>query len=69
MIKKLCGKSEGVQRGHSVRREFGVCAVRLEPFGGCAVRFNRYRRFNPKSAHNWRQKSDNIFVAHLEVEN
>ena len=48
VVKRVCSKSEGVHRGQSVYREFGGCAVRLEPFGGCAVRFGRYRRFMPK---------------------
>ena len=43
-------------------REFGGCAVRLEPVGGCAVRFGRYRRFMPKSVQIWRQKSDDFFL-------
>ena len=31
----MCSKSEGVQQGQSCR-DFGGCAVRLEPFGvGC----------------------------------
>ena len=40
-----CAVSRG---GQNVCREFGGCAVRLEPVGGCAVRLGRYRSFMPK---------------------